>query len=118
MYYTWKRDALVLFTKLLMLAADMASMQDGTTVFSIRKGALRNIVEQIVSWLVRPPGSSKASRDGMLLFQSVARLTLTNALVQVWSCSYNTSSARTSVPSGEIWCYTLQGFVWAAFAGF
>ena len=35
--------------------------KDGSVSFQIRKGTLRAIVEQIVVWLVRPPGSSKSS---------------------------------------------------------
>lgn len=35
--------------------------KDGSVSFQIRKGMLRSIVEQIVLWLVRPPGSSKSS---------------------------------------------------------
>ena len=49
------------FKKSYVLVAE----KDGSTSFSIRKGSMRAIVEQIVLWLVRPPGSSKASQKSV-----------------------------------------------------
>ena len=55
--YLWTEDKSVAYI--------LCCEKDGSTTFAIRKGKLRAIVEQIVLWLIRPPGSSKNAQKGV-----------------------------------------------------